>query len=202
MTAPRLVLPESSMPWGRWLQEENEKSRAALGIQAQDFSSVGAQFASRADALSGQISAVSNVSTQYTQTFLPYTRSKPAGSLSDPNVMLESPPMSFSPPKPTGTYRVLLFANMNASQIAGTGNLDFTWTYLSVSSRIYRQPAVEENRPGATGNSLEKIASVSAWDIVSDGNPTTVQIGLLVGADAKTIDFTASSVTAIYVGGL
>jgi len=195
-------LPPQSMAWGRYIQETNAETAEAIDLQRNDANSAGSIFAARADLVAKQFTAVSNVSTQYTKEFPSYSRSKAAGSLNDPLVMLESDAMSFSPPKPTGSYRVLLFANMVARQTGGTGNLDFTWVYMSVSGRIYRQPVLQENRPGATGNSLDKIASVSAWDITSGGDPTIVKIGLLVGSEAKTIDFSGSSVTAVYVGAL
>lgn len=203
MTGPRLVLPRDSMPWGRWVEENGAANAEAIDRQRNDLSSQGSQFSSRADLLSSQIRGVTNVSTQYTYLFPTFVETKSAGAIDGPSVMLESPTITFNPPRPGGTYRALFICNMYATQTAGTGNLDFSWTYMSVGGRIYRQPVLEENRTGATSNNMSKMASVAAWEQVGGGDPTAVKIALRVApVDAKTVVFEGCSVTAVYVGGI
>lgn len=204
MTKPELVLPKDSMPWGRWYERVTDQTAAAIAAQRNDLSSTGSQFNSRADVIEQQIGKIDNISTQYTYVIPEYQRSKAAGSFTDPNVIFESPTVTFNPPKPTGAYRVLLFCNMNAEQVAGTSNLDYAYTQMMVGDRVYSQPTLEENRAGLfTVQNMFKIASVSAWANVANGAPTTVKMGLFVEPfNARTVTFRNCSITAVYVGGI
>ena len=190
------------MPWGRAIESATDSVESAIERERLDSQSAGSRFAARADLIHQQISGISNIATQYRYQFPDFTRSKAAGSLGGPNVVLESPVISLNPPKPTGEYRVILICQMNCRQTAGTGNLEFSAMQLSVNSKIYAQAALEENRSQGTPT-MSLTLSMAAWDSVSNGQASSVQFGLLVNSlDAKTIEFTGCSVTAVYVGAL
>lgn len=204
MTGPNLILPSAAMPWGRWVEQSRQNAEVAIRRQQSDANSVGSLFASRSSLLAGQIAGVSNVSTQYTTQIPTYTRSKGSGAFDDPTTMFESPAVTFTPPRPTGDYRVLIFGFLNGSMTGGTGLLDYAWASLMVDGKVFKQPTVEENRisQGTTTNP-NKVVSLGGWTTVSNGAPTTVKLGLEVDPfNSYTIAFTGCKVTAVYIGGL
>ena len=202
MNPPPLNLPPMSMPWGRWIQEVEDGTSGAIQAHQMDANSVGSLFSSRADLLTSQIRGINNVSTQYTVEIPPYTRAS-SGSIGDPPQILESPMVTFNPPRPTGTYTVVLICNMNAQKVSGSNGLNFTDMRIMVDGgQVYRQTPLEENRPGATGESATNMSSMAAWT-TSSGWPTSVKFGLSVTpAYGQTILFSGCSVTAIYIGAL
>lgn len=201
---PSLVLPSNSMPWGRWIQDTEQATSASIQAMTQDASSAGSLFAARADLLAAQIAGVQNVSTQQTVEIPPYTRSVPAGSFDGPYRMMESPTLTFTPPRPVGDYQVILICYMNAQQTAGTGGLDFSWINMMVNNgKVYRQPPLEENRISPTAQNLSKTSSIAAWSRTSNGTPTSVKFGMDVSPfDAKTVNFSGCTITAVYIGAL
>lgn len=202
MKPPPMNLPPLSIPWGRWIQDTESATSDAILLQQMDANSVGSQFSARADLLAAQIRGTNNVSTQYTVDIPPYTRTA-SGSIGSPPQILESPLVTFNPPRPTGTYTVVLICNMNAEKLSGSNGLNFTDMRMMVDGgAVYRQTPLEENRPGATGESNTNTSSMAAWT-VSSGQPTSVMFGLSVTpAYNQTILFAGCSVTAIYIGAL
>lgn len=52
---PRMDLPASAMPWGRWMSDGIQSARDSLGAESANADSVGAQFRSQADGIAQTI---------------------------------------------------------------------------------------------------------------------------------------------------
>lgn len=69
MKPPVMALPPESVPWGRWVEGEQEGASASLNRQVQDSGNSDRQFKSKADLVQQQIYDLQdNVDVQYSDT--------------------------------------------------------------------------------------------------------------------------------------
>lgn len=190
-------LPPEAMQWGRWYEGITDETQRQLDAQMNDASSVGRQFRGRADLLARQIAGVQNVSTQ--QTFLVPTFNRTSAAGSGNLVFFVSPTYTFTPPKPTGQYRMLAIASINCTD---TSDLSFSPAYIKVNGLVTQTQSATDNRiPTGTQNSMN--VSVAGMDSVSEGQSTSVEFAISgSGFFAHDVTFAACTLTVVYVGGL
>lgn len=110
-----LNLPSLAMPWGRWVEENEDATTRAIDSQRSDANSVGSLFAARAEGMQHQIAALPTVASILTRT----PPSQATTRAFNPNAVAYAYPgqtQAFSAPRPDLAYDYTVIANM-----VGTG---------------------------------------------------------------------------------
>lgn len=197
MQKPEMNLPGEAMKWGRWYQSISDDTELRIAQEAGDSSSAGRQFRSRSDILAGQISGIQNVSTQQTFAVPPFFRSTPTGS--GGLVFLVSPTYTFSPPRPTGSYRALVIATVRCTD---TADISFSSAYVKVNGYVTQTQSATSNRVQSGTQNTMNVSLAGVADVVN-GTPVSVEFAIS-GSDfsAHNVMFTDCQITVVYVGGL
>lgn len=111
-----MLLPEGSMPWGRWSEGETLEHARQIELIRNDASSVGSQFAARADGIASQIAGLNSRSIQ--EITIP-TFSRSISPSSPPDYRsLESPVITINPPA-NSFGRVAIIVNYDVNDSDG-----------------------------------------------------------------------------------
>lgn len=115
MTRNRLALPSLAMPWGRWVEENEDSTTALIESIRGDVNSAGSQFAARSDNLMSQVAAIPSLANIQQRELLPESVTR-AFSPTTVGYVYSMSPITFNPPRQDRVYNYMVIAN-----VVGTG---------------------------------------------------------------------------------
>lgn len=199
MTLPRLVLPSQGMPWGRAVQDLATATASRLRSARNDSSSVGRQFAARADALSAQIAHVQNTATMIQ---IPIANFSASSGFSSTPVTLASPAYFASPPI-QGATECRVIVNFQAEKTGGSpsSSLAVAVPVMRVNGKVVGA-LMQVNRQ-APNIFTNMFGSLSATIPILDGSPISVEIGARFGfTPGITMSFYSASAWLAFYGSI
>lgn len=197
MRKPEMNLPREAMQWGRWYEAISDENDRRIAVIEGDSSSSGSQFRSRSDILARQIAGIQNVSTQFTFNVPPFQRSSAAGG--GGNVFFSSPTYTFTPPRPTGKYGVLVIVNINCTD---TADISFSPAYVNVNGFVTRTQSATDNRTQTSPNNSMTVSLAAATN-ASEGSAVSVDFAISGSSfTAHNVNFYDCSITVVFTGAL
>lgn len=192
MPGPKLVLPSSAMPWGRWVEDKSRSVEQAIARERQDNSSTGSQFRARADLMERQIAGVPSVADIQELNIPTFSVSRSTPPSQRP--VYGSPLYAFSPPRPDRTYSVSVIAVIRAS---GANIADYPYSMLRINGEDTLfwnngTPNIDMGR-----NDLSLMGTVS----IGPGQAVQTQFGIST-TSLTTVTFSQCQICCIFNGGI
>lgn len=178
MRPPALNLPPDAMPWGRWIDAAQKEASSAISRQAQDGSSEGSLFSSRADLIENQISSIPSVAAVY-QRMIPVFQVTRFLNPSAVSYVYDSPVQSFNPPRPDRPYNYTVFATMDAQGV------DFPFSRSLIRTNGVENMVSHENlQPGYQTRATYSIAGSGS---IFPGGRVDTQVAIMAQAPGTVV---------------
>lgn len=192
MTRPKLILPSLSMPWGRWVEEGVDDVAEGLSRQVQDSNSSGNLFASRAELIQGQISAIPSVAAIYQREIPTFSVTRFFNSSATAYVY-NSAVQTFNPPRPDRPYNYQVIAVMDVSGV----NLPFSQSIIRTNGvdTTYQH---ENQQPGFQ---TRATYSISGSGSITAGQTVSAECGI-IASDTGTLTFSRATLWCVFSGSI
>lgn len=188
MTRPTLILPSQAMPWGRWVESQQDSIAASLARETQDSNSAGNVFASRADVIQSQIASLTSVAAIYSISLPPFSVTRSTNS-SASGYVYGSSVQVFNPPRPDRPYSYTVI-----------GSFDVSGTLFTFPAALIRANGVENmsrNENLQPGRETAATLSIAGTGTSGVSEPVSVEVAVQ-GPAPGTATFSRMQIWCIF----
>lgn len=191
----QLILPSAAMPWGRWLEGENDSIESAIDRIKNDPNSPSNQFVQQADKIANQIGTIS-VSTIVTVPIADFSGNVTGAFGSRVNIV--SPTYTISAPTRTSSSAVCIF---NFRITSSTG-LAPSLPVAKVNGQQFSDLSAGPMRP-PTDNTVGMYSLIGNVSL-TPGQAVDLQIGATASTtgSTNTLSFDLCTAWIAFYGGL